>query len=275
MSYNICTLFFSPTKNTEKCVKALAKGLASVLTGGDFFSIDITDKDARKGVYDFGAEDIVIMGMPVYAGRVPNKIAPFITDSVYGDMTLAIPVVTYGNRAYNDALKELATILFNNCFDIVGAVAALGEHAFSEKLAPGRPNEKDLTDIENYGISLGKAILKGNQKYSNIASLPGRELSQSEYYVPLKADGTPAKFLKAMVETDTSKCTGCGACREICPMGNFKNSLTNPEGICIKCHGCVKACPEHAKSFTDEDFLSHVKMLEGNYKEISRNIEFF
>lgn len=275
MNYNIVALYFSPTKNTEKCVKALADGLSSVLTGGDYFAIDITPRDARRGVYDFGPEDIVIVGMPVYAGRIPNKISPFITDSIYGDGSLAIPLVTYGNRAYDDSLKELATILYDNGCDITGSVAALGEHSFSEKLATGRPDAKDLEDIKNYGINLGKSLLKGNHKLINVSSLPGRELESSEYYVPLKKEGTPAKFLKAMVETDLSKCTGCKACKEACPMDNYRNSLSAPEGICIKCQGCIKACPEHAKRFTDEDLLSHIGMIEENFKDVVREIDFF
>ena len=32
----------------------------------------------------FGEEDLVVFGMPVYAGRVPNKIMPFIRDRVKG-----------------------------------------------------------------------------------------------------------------------------------------------------------------------------------------------
>lgn len=273
--YNIFALCFSPTQNTAKCVKALAKGLASVLSDKDFFTVDITPLDARRGVYDFGPDDIVIVGMPVYAGRIPNKIAPFVNDSIYGNASLAIPVVTYGNRAYDDALKELATILYNNDFDIIGAVAALGEHAFTDKLATGRPGEEDLTAIKNYGVRIGEALLNGRQKFINISSLPGRELSASEYYTPLKKDGTGAKFLKALVETDTALCTSCNACREICPMDNYRNSLTAPEGICIKCQGCIHVCPVHAKHFTDEDFLSHLEMLEENFKDVNRTIEFF
>ncbi len=274
-NYNIFVLCFSPTQNTAKCVKALARGLSSVLTGGDFFTIDVTYKDARRGVYDFGPDDIVIAGMPVYAGRIPNKIAPFVSDSVFGNASLAIPVVTYGNRAYDDALKELATILYNNDFDIIGAVAALGEHAFTDKLATGRPNDDDLLNIKNYGVRIGEALLNGRHKFINISSLPGRELSVSEYYVPLKKDGTDAKFLKACVETDASLCTSCNACREICPMDNYKNSLTVPEGTCIKCQGCIHVCPVHAKHFTDEDFLSHREMLEENFKDVTGTIEFF
>ena len=40
----------------------------------------------------------MIFGHPVYAGRVPNLLLPFVQNSIHGDKTLAVPVVLYGNR---------------------------------------------------------------------------------------------------------------------------------------------------------------------------------
>ena len=36
-------------------------------------------------------------------------------------------------------------------------------------------------------------------------------------------------------------------------------------GICIKCHACIRGCPKGAKAFADEAFLSHRAMLERDY----------
>ena len=79
----------------------------------------------------------------------------------------------------------------------------------------------------------------------------------------MKEDGTPARFLKAKPVTDMETCDGCGRCTAVCPMGSIDR--TDPglvSGICIKCQACILHCPRHAKYFTDEDFLSHVRMLE-------------
>lgn len=85
------------------------------------------------------------------------------------------------------------------------------------------------------------------------------------YYVLLKKDSTPAKFLKAKLGTDIDRCTGCGFYAEICPMNSIDDKDYSVSGICIKCHVCIRNCPVYAKSFADEQFLSHVKMLEENY----------
>ena len=55
-------------------------------------------------------------------------------------------------------------------------------------------------------------------------------------------DGQPAVFLKAKPKTDLSKCTKCGLCSTLCPMGSIDAADTsNITGICIKCQACVKS----------------------------------
>ncbi len=45
-------------------------------------------------------------------------------------------------------------------------------------------------------------------------------------------------------------------------------------GTCIKCQRCVRFCPQQAKYFSDKAFLSHVAMLEQNFREQSKNAVF-
>ena len=86
------------------------------------------------------------------------------------------------------------------------------------------------------------------------------------YYTPLGTDGKPAVFLKAKPKTDPEKCTKCGICATVCPMGSIpKDAPDTCTGICIKCHACVRNCPTGAKYFDDEAFLSHKAMLERDY----------
>ena len=272
MSSEVFAMFFSPTGNTKKVVRAIAKGIAKEISDGDFYAIDLTSRDDRHAVYAFGEGDVVILGVPTYAGRIPNKIEPYISASIYGDGAIAIPVVTYGNRAFDDSLKELSTIMTENGMDLCGGVAVPSEHAFTDKLAKDCPTDKDIQDLTEYGIKLGQEIKKGNTNRLSIKSIPGRDMEVSEYYRPLKENGEVANFLKAMPVTDESKCTGCEECRNICPMGCYRDSLIEAQGTCIKCQGCIKICPVGAKHFDDEEFLSHVKMIEKNYSDTKNKL---
>ena len=81
--------------------------------------------------------------MPVIAGRVPNVLLKFL-DTLQGGGALAVPVVLYGNRNFDDALIELRNILQDRGFYAIGAAAFIGEHSFSRILAAGRPDSSDL-----------------------------------------------------------------------------------------------------------------------------------
>lgn len=51
------------------------------------------------------------------------------------------------------------------------------------------------------------------------------------------------------LERDTLRCTGCGLCREVCPVGVPVN--TNPNHPdCFRCLECTRACPVGALRFT-------------------------
>ncbi len=60
------------------------------------------------------------------------------------------------------------------------------------------------------------------------------------YYVPLKEDSTPVKFLRAKSDTEIDRGTGCGLCVEICPMKSIDDKNDSVPGICIKCHAGIR-----------------------------------
>ena len=72
--------------------------------------------------------------------------------------------------------------------------------------------------------------------------------------------------------TDPAKCTNCGTCARLCPMGAIDpEDVYSVPGTCIKCQACVRKCTKHAKYFDDPAFLSHVAMLEHTFTEPKKN----
>ena len=63
--------------------------------------------EERAADFAFGPGDLVVVGSPTYAGRMPNKIAPDFQARLRGNGALAVAAVTFGNRAYDNSLAEL------------------------------------------------------------------------------------------------------------------------------------------------------------------------
>ena len=254
-------MYFRPTQNTKKIVETICSTLNI-----ESEYIDLTNPSIRKQTHTFTSEDLVVVGVPTYAGRIPNKIVDDLKQNLMGNQTFLIGLVTYGNRNYDSSLAELVSILENQNFYTIAACAIVCEHAFTNRLATHRPNEEDLNTIASFARKVQSKMdaYKFHEEKTNVQVEP--------YYIPLRQDGSPARFLKAKPKTDLTICTDCKKCAQVCPMQSIDwKDVSLVSGICIKCQACIQVCDVHAKYFDDEDFLSHVKMLEENYSMHKEN----
>lgn len=260
----IAALYFSATGVTDRVVHTLAEALSAELSlplGCRSF----TRPAERAEAVGFDSGGLVIVGAPTYAGRLPNKILPDFQAKLRGNGALAVPVVTFGNRAFDNSLAELCAVLEAGGFHTVAAGAFPGRHAFTDALGAGRPDWDDERAIRRFaGQVAGK--IRDLKAAPPAVKVPGDPAAA--YYVPKGLDGEPAKFLKAKPKTDLGKCSRCGVCARACPMGAIDSAdAAEVPGTCIKCQSCVRKCTRHAKHFDDPAFLSHVAMLERDFQE--------
>lgn len=267
----VYAVYFSATGKTRRIATMLANAIAVALEV-PLEIVDYTAPAAREESYGFGEKDLVIFASPTYAGKLPNKLLPFVQTGFAGNGALAVPVVTFGNRSFDNSLAELAASLENAGFHTVAAGAFACEHAFSKTLAAGRPDADDLRKLGELGAAIVGKIGRMNEVCAPVA-VPGD--ADAPYYVPKGLDGEPKKFLKAVPGTN-EKCFKCGLCAQLCPMGSISfENFVDVTGVCIKCHACVKECPVGAKYFDDEAFLSHKAMLERDFMRRAENQIFY
>ena len=266
MIRKVYAVYFSPAGSTGTVTNYISEKIAEALEVPRTV-IDFTLPEARRQKYCFTEEDLVVFGTPTYAGRIPNKALPFVQDLFEGNGAPGVSLVTYGNRNFDSSLTELVKEMSENGFRVFGAGAWVCRHVFSEKIAAGRPDAQDYEKMDVFAAEAARRAegsAAKEAKESTVTIRGGKPVAP--YYIPKGEDGLPAKFLKAKPLTDAGKCTNCGICARVCPMGSISaENYSEVPGICIKCQACVVKCPEKAKYFDDAAFLSHVRMLEKNF----------
>lgn len=267
-------VYFSGTGTTRRTVERIAGGIASRLNL-PAESVDFSRPAVRQETLGFGEKDLVVFGTPVYAGRVPNVLLPFLRERIVGGGALAVPVVLFGNRNYDDALIELRNILAADGMHPIAAGAFVGEHSFSRVLGADRPNAEDEALMDEFAARVAELAAGLDAAPVKSVAVRGQEPLRP-YYTPRDRAGNPINILKVKPKTDLSRCGGCGLCADLCPMGSIDPAdVSAVRGICIKCCACVKGCPTGAKFFDDAGYLYHQHELEAQYARSAENEVFY
>ncbi|MBU3105675.1 EFR1 family ferrodoxin [Clostridium gasigenes] len=254
-------IYFSATDRTAKVVKEIASAISDEL-----FENDITLEENRNEGLVFTEKDLVIVGVPVYAGRVPKFLVEYF-NKVKGNNTLVIFVVTYGNRAYEDALLELKNTFEENGFIGVGATAFVGEHSYTDLLGSGRPNKEDLEIAKKFGDRV-KIKINSIKDISEIGNLnvPGNY----PYVVKVSK-------MKPMAPETNDNCIDCGICKNSCPTNAIskQNCRIVDKERCIKCCRCIRNCPVSAKEMTNSEYIEMRDFLINNWSNIYNSPEIY
>jgi ferredoxin len=229
---------FSPTGTTKAVVKSIARGI----NHANVELIDITKPIDRELTLVTGNDELLIMAIPVYMGRVPSVISDWL-NSIKANNTHTVCVVVYGNRAFDDALLELKDILVNcGCTPIAGA-AFIGEHSFSSADLPssvGRPDTNDLQLAQMFGHKIVETIKTASSvNIINNIELPGN----------FPYGGTKNLWHLDFIKVNDN-CMHCGICATVCPVGAIEaeNSGIMDIDKCTLCCACIKNCPQNART---------------------------
>jgi len=226
---NVSQIIFSPTGGTKRVTDLITKAWDMPVN-----EIDLTDAETDYSALSLEKDDIAVIAVPSYGGRVPALAAQRLS-KISGNQGQCVIVCVYGNRAYEDTLIELNDIAVKSGFRVIAAVAAVAEHSIMHQYAAGRPDADDEQELQSFSKKiLGK--INGGGAETSALQIPGN--------YPYKKTGGAGLVPKA-----DNKCTGCGLCAENCPAQAIskKNLKAADSKKCISCMRCVVKCPQSAR----------------------------
>lgn len=257
-------IYFSPTGTTKTIVENICKGLDISNTE----KIDLTKPMARSQPLQTNDNELLVVGVPVYMGRVPAIVTDWL-NLLNAHQTPVVCVVVYGNRDYDDSLLELNDILVKQGCVVVAGAAFIGEHSFSSSEMPVAIGRPDINDI-NKAVDFGRQI---NKKLSSDLFSTGKSALNIPGSFPYGRDTKVWSI--DFIETN-DQCNNCGLCVENCPVDAIDPSDVSFIDIekCITCCACIKNCPQHAKSMKPGKVNDTAIKLSSAFKE-QKEPEFF
>lgn len=249
----ISLLHFSPTGGSRGISRLIGERLANDQTEVDLSFPGFSGRE-------YTASEAIIAAVPVYGGRVPTTAVERLK-YCRGNGALAVALVTYGNRHYEDALLELCDVLTEKGFRVVAAAALIAPHSLVPEFGRGRPDQNDLAAYASFADAVIRKIDAGN--YSLPADIKGDR--------PYKT-WSPAPVIPVVDDG----CTSCGECAASCPVAAIPDNdcTTTDREKCLLCARCIHICPAQARTLPGE-YAAKVKEFLSKTASAPRPPEFF
>lgn len=248
-------IYFSPTGTTKKVLEGIAQGMQAETVK----YLNLTLPEAKTWKFDDLHAELVIIGAPVYGGRIPIEAVRRL-QRLKAFNTPAVVVVVYGNKDYEDALLELTDLAVEAGFKPCAAGAFIGEHSFANEKTPianGRPDGEDIKKAMEFG-KMVREKLEGIHELDQMSAVkvPGN--------FPYKGRGESRQISPVTQET---VCVKCEKCVTVCPTAaiTVNDSVITDQSVCILCCACVKNCPSGARVMEHPRIQQLAEWLNTNY----------
>lgn len=248
----IYEIMFSPTGGTKKVADIVADRF-----GSDIIRIDLTDRNFNFASLSFAEEDVCIVAVPSYGGRIPQVVGERLRQ-MKGNRARTIPITVYGNRAYDDTMLELNDILSEAGFYTIAAIAAVAEHSIMPQFAAGRPDAEDERELADFADRIRRGIQNGS--LTGAPAVPGNR--------PYRTfDGVP------MNPKAGRSCIKCGICAKGCPVGAIPMDMpmNTDYDRCITCMRCIAVCPRKNRSVSRVLVTAGAQKLKKACKDRKKN----
>jgi len=238
-------VYFSQGGTNARVAEAIAVGLRGAGYQVDLWNLRNGRPPDPNGYQLFG------IGSPVYYYHVPVNVAYYVEHLPRLDGINAFVFIVHGTRRIDTAnwlrrrlaRKGVREVGYFHCRGEAHVLPLLREgYLFS----PDRPSESELLEAEHFGESVADRV--AGKPYAPPSYEP-RPPFIHRLEKALASRWLIEHFYTRLFRVDTSKCTACGLCMEVCPTANItKDALGRPvwDRRCVMCLSCEMKCPEEA-----------------------------
>ena len=235
----IIGVYFSGTGNTKHCVETFVKGYDNNAT-----SISIESPDVCAMI---SAHDMIVLGYPIYFSNAPKILQDFICANAKEFSGKDIFIIATMGLFSGDGAGCGARLLKKHGANILGGLHLKMPDSIGDEKVLKRADDAILTLISKADSIIAKSVQKmkagtptqdGLGFFHHVAGLFGQRLwfySKTTSY-------------KQAPKVDSSKCIGCRACADLCPMKNIEiiDNKAVSRNQCTLCYRCVNHCPARA-----------------------------
>lgn len=247
----VSIVYFSGSGNTEYIAKKLKDKLEKINL--NVLSLDINSETNLKE-----DTDLLIIGGPIYAGNVPEKLIRWVIKNVPETKknTKAIVYSTSAGLMNANGVHSLGAKLSKKGYDILSKETYVMPRNFYFGRYNENTEEEIKTMVKNVENQIEELVIDiNNNALKEIEvktkGILGKDLLAETFSIM-------AKFMGKNFSVDDD-CIRCGLCVRQCPQNNI---VLNENGIifkrnCMMCTKCIHNCPKNAILYKKEKYKQY------------------
>ncbi len=236
---NIDLYVFSGTGNTLNIAKCMRSEFTSASLNCKLKNItSLTDPSSINLDHTIG------IAFPIACFRSYPFVLKFISSLPLTDRKTKLFFLSTFAGNDGHVCAQLAPLFKAKGYDVIGYEGFIMPNNFMVKRIDEESNTKLTRSGQKRAIEFARRLIKGETKFKYDGKIRAM-IATLIYKISF-----PTGFLRKMfcVKVDITKCTGCGICVELCPVGNFSivDGKASIDNKCEDCMRCIGFCPEKA-----------------------------
>ena len=215
----------------------------------------------EAGTFDCIQEgDLVAIKLHVGELGNPHYVQPFFVHDIARRVMEAggKPFLTDSNTAYNamrsNAYDHMTNALING-FSMAPFIVADGLKSENYRTVPTKGILKEI-EVSGAIAEADAMIVVTHCKGHELSGFGGAIKNLGMGCTP--KSGKIRQHRTVDIKVDTTKCSGCGKCKEVCPANLpdiIEGKARNTSPLCMRCPVCKQNCPMEAISFVHQENL--------------------